>query len=84
MTTISSKNLPDVASESQPEVGGRIEQVGMSGIEALINFRATDERCLSLPASCDVAVRLSDERAKGIHMSRLYLQLQDSLATRES
>ncbi|MDB6163834.1 MAG: cyclohydrolase, partial [Xanthomonadaceae bacterium] len=32
-------------------------------------------------ASVDVAVDLKDPDTRGIHMSRLYLQLQDALAT---
>ena len=33
-----------------------------------------------MPASIDLAVDLARADARGIHMSRLYLQLQDGLA----
>lgn len=33
-----------------------------------------------VPATVDVAVNLHDPDARGIHMSRLYLQLQQGLA----
>ena len=35
---------------------------------------------LQVAASIDLSVNLADPEARGIHMSRLYLQLQDSLA----
>ncbi len=81
--TLSKVNLPDIASESTPEIGGAIDRVGMSRIESMIRFRSTDDVVMHLPAHIDATVNLSATNAKGIHMSRLYLQVQKSLEESE-
>ena len=81
--TLSNANLPDIASESTPEIGGAIDRVGMSRIESMVRFRSTDEVVMHLPAYIDATVNLSATNAKGIHMSRLYLQVQKSLEESE-
>ena len=71
--------LPDVATEASPEIGGKIDRVGMANIEVMARIQTCDNQVLTLPAFADAQVDLVDESKKGIHMSRLFLQLQKSL-----
>ena len=73
------KQLPDVAHEA-PAHARPLDWVGMDAIALPIQVAGGDGAALQVPASVDVAVDLGDAGARGIHMSRLYLQLQDALA----
>lgn len=75
--------LPDIANESTPQTGGKLERVGMSGVELVIRVRDTTGEIFRTPARADAAVSLDDETAKGIHMSRLFLSLNNRLADQE-
>ena len=52
----------------------------MRNIALPLRLRRDDGGELQVPASVDVFVDLQQADARGIHMSRLYLQLQDALA----
>ena len=52
----------------------------MDAIALPIRIQGDNGAALHVPASVDVAVDLGQADARGIHMSRLYLQLQQSLA----
>ena len=71
--------LPDVAVE-QPALARALDWVGMDGICLPICLPGAGETLMQVPAQVDVAVDLQDPSARGIHMSRLYLLLQGSLA----
>ncbi|UUO08076.1 GTP cyclohydrolase FolE2 [Blastopirellula sp. J2-11] len=71
--------LPDVAADAAPIVQGKLNRVGMSGIEVAIRLRDANGDVIRTPARVDAYVSLDDPEVKGIHMSRLYLCLQDSL-----
>ncbi|WP_233200403.1 GTP cyclohydrolase FolE2 [Blastopirellula marina] len=71
--------LPDVAADAAPLVEGKLNRVGMSGIEVAIRLREENGDIVRTPARVDAYVSLDDPEVKGIHMSRLYLSLQDSL-----
>src|SRR5690606_30785404 len=58
-----------------------LDWVGMDGIALPLRLRGADGIDLQVPATVDVAVDLGDAAARGIHMSRLYLELQQSLAS---
>lgn len=73
------KVLPDIASEANPEIGGKIDRVGMANIELMAKIATCDNEILTLPALADAQVDLVEEATKGIHMSRLFLELQKSL-----
>lgn len=73
------RTLPDVAQESAPESTGRLDRVGMSGIECLLETPGRDGASIRTPARADAFVSLDDPDAKGIHMSRLFLALQRRL-----
>lgn len=71
--------LPDVATD-QPELARALDWVGMDGICLPIRLPASNGQAMLVPTQVDVAVDLQDSSARGIHMSRLYLLLQESLA----
>jgi GTP cyclohydrolase IB len=70
--------MPDVADDSAAE-SRALDWVGMRNIALPLRIRDTDGTMLQVPASVDVLVDLREPDTRGIHMSRLYLQLQDLL-----
>ena len=77
--TTSNTDLPDVAGHAVP-LARALDWVGMEGIALPVRVPDGAGGQLQVPASIDLSVNLADPAARGIHMSRLYLQLQDSLA----
>ncbi len=71
--------LPDVASETTPRIKGTLDRVGMSGIEVALIEASPDGTLTRIPARIDAYVSLDQPEVKGIHMSRLFLKLQDTL-----
>ena len=71
--------LPDVARDAAAHARP-LDWVGMDAIALPIRIQGDNGAALHVPASVDVAVDLGQADARGIHMSRLYLQLQQSLA----
>lgn len=70
--------LPDVAGDTAASARA-LDWVGMRGIALPLRVAGEDGAVMQVPASVDVLVDLRDPDARGIHMSRLYLQLQDAL-----
>jgi len=79
-TPTSPKLLPDVASHAVADARP-LDWVGMDRIALPLRLHGGNGNAIQVAASVDVAVDLVDPNARGIHMSRLYLQLQDALAT---
>ena len=75
--------LPDVASNDDSQLRGRLDRVGMGGIEVPIRLKQPDGALAMVPASADAYVNLEDPDAKGIHMSRLFLALQETIGENE-
>ena len=75
-----SDSLPDVAGAAEPAAGGVLDWVGMDGIDLPVRYAGAAGELLTAPARIDVAVDLADARARGIHMSRLYVLLEQALA----
>jgi len=73
-------NMPDVASHAQAQVGGQLDWVGMNTIEMPILLDATDGRHVQTTARISAFVDLGRPEKRGIHMSRLYLHLDQALA----
>ncbi len=73
-------HLPDVSYENKAHVLGLIDRVGMEKIEMPIRYKLPTGEVALIPALIDAYVSLDKEDAKGIHMSRLYLNLKDQLA----
>lgn len=72
--------MPDVASSSQAQISGTLDWVGMSKIELPIAVVADNAPPRTVSASVQAYVNLPKAHTKGIHMSRLYLAL-DQLST---
>jgi len=73
-------SLPDVAELAKPAAGGALDWVGMQGIELPLRCPDGEGGALMVHARVSVQVDLRDPSARGIHMSRLYLELERSLA----
>jgi len=73
-------SMPDIANHTTAQTEGTLDWVGMSNIEMpmMVASKGESERMVS--AHIDAFVNLKDAQAKGIHMSRLYL-LIDELST---
>jgi len=76
------RSLPDVAFDAAA-LARPLDWVGMSNIALPLRVPAPTGEHVLVPASVDVAVDLRDAAARGIHMSRMYLQLQTAF-THES
>ncbi|MDN2661763.1 GTP cyclohydrolase FolE2 [Psychromonas sp. 14N.309.X.WAT.B.A12] len=72
--------MPDIANSAQAQTEGTLDRVGMSNIELPLMVQTDNCPAQQVSAKAEVFVNLGDPQAKGIHMSRLYLQL-DQLST---
>jgi GTP cyclohydrolase I len=73
-------SMPDIANHTTAQTEGTLDWVGMSNIEMPIMVASQDESERMVSAHIDAFVNLKEAKAKGIHMSRLYL-LIDELST---
>jgi GTP cyclohydrolase I len=73
--------LPDVVADGRPAAQGRLDRVGMTGIQTIVTL-PTAAGPMRLPASVDAFVSLDDPRAKGIHMSRIVLAIEEVFSDR--
>ncbi|WP_229792304.1 GTP cyclohydrolase FolE2 [Cognatilysobacter bugurensis] len=76
----SARRLPDVAGDAAA-LARPIDWVGMSNIALPLRVGSDAGGAVQVPASVDVWVDLKDPNARGIHMSRMYLQLQNAFAS---
>ncbi|MGY5450658.1 GTP cyclohydrolase FolE2 [Agarivorans sp. MS3-6] len=67
--------MPDIANSSQAQTEGKLDWVGMSEIEMPILLAFENQAPARVSARIEAFVSLDDPKAKGIHMSRLYLLL---------
>lgn len=74
--------MPDVAHSSRAAQEGTLNWVGMSQIEVPLMVSADDSSPRQVSAKVEAMVNLARPEAKGIHMSRLYLSL-DQLSTEQ-
>ena len=82
------KHMPDIACQPHQGPQGKLNWVGMSGIElpVLVKQAQSDNSAaqeVRLSSKAQAYVSLDDPHSKGIHMSRLYLLL-DQMATQEA
>jgi len=77
MPTATPTMMPDIAKQTQAQTEGTLDWVGMSNIEMPIIVGAASDMERPVSASIEAFVNLTDPKAKGIHMSRLYLLLED-------
>lgn len=76
-----SRLLPDPASSRHEHASAQIDWVGMGGINQPLLIRDGDQ-ARQVQSKVEIYVDLGDEDAKGIHMSRLYLILDEHADTR--
>ncbi len=80
-TLVASNDMPDVASRPLRQPQGALDWVGMSRIhQPLLLIDGGETR--QVHTQVQVYVDLADTKAKGIHMSRLYLILDEHADTR--
>jgi len=76
------RDMPDIASDAAVEVAGRLDWVGMNEIEMPIRIEDDAGGLIQSTAMMTAYVNLHDPAARGIHMSRLYLHLDQGFAQR--
>ena len=69
--------MPDIANHTTAQTEGKLDWVGMSNIEMPIMVASKGESERMVSAHVDAFVNLKEAQAKGIHMSRLYLLLDE-------
>ena len=74
--------MPDVASQAQPHLAGALDWVGMDGIEVPVLFDAGDGTVQRSSAQVGAFVNLTRPDKRGIHMSRLYLLIDEYLSNK--
>ena len=74
--------MPDIANEQQVEVAGKLDWVGMNEIEMPVRIEDDAGGLIQSSALVTAYVNLKDPDVKGIHMSRLYLHLDQAFRDR--
>ena len=78
---VSETDMPDVAMRELQNPQGTLDWVGMSDVHQPLKIRDGHEE-REVQARVQIYVNLDDMQAKGIHMSRLYLILDEHSSTR--
>jgi GTP cyclohydrolase IB len=73
------KNMPDIAETEKSAFLSPLEWVGMEKVALPLNL----EDGTRVQAEADIFVNISRVEAKGIHMSRLYLSIQENLEAKK-
>ncbi|MGX5913288.1 GTP cyclohydrolase FolE2 [Aliidiomarina sp. Khilg15.8] len=74
-------SMPDIASQVSAQNTGTLDWVGMSNIEMPLLVTVPGQPDRQVSAKVDAFVNLADPQAKGIHMSRLYLAVDELAAS---
>ncbi len=69
--------MPDIAHHTTAQTEGVLDWVGMSNIELPLMLASKEEGQKAVQTRAEAFVDLHDPKAKGIHMSRLYLLLDE-------
>lgn len=72
-----SNSMPDIAAATRAKAQGQLDWVGMSQIEVPLQLALNDGSSSHAVAKAQAYVNLADPTAKGIHMSRLYLLIDE-------
>ncbi len=78
-TDHAARQMPDVASQAQTHVAGALDWVGMARIQVPVHVADADGEVSRAAAEVDAQVNLIRGDRRGIHMSRLYLLVDDML-----
>lgn len=76
------RDMPDIANEARPEIAGRLDWVGMNEIEMPVRIEDDAGGLIQSTALVTAYVNLKDPEVRGIHMSRLYLHLDQGFGAR--
>ena len=76
------RDMPDIANEVQAEVAGQLAWVGMNEIEMPVRIEDDAGGLIQSSALVTAYVNLVDPDVRGIHMSRLYLHLDQGFGER--
>lgn len=76
------QKLADVALETRKDLYPPIDQVGMGNIEVPVLLMGDPGALFRVPARVDAKVSLDRTSSRGIHMSRLYLSVQELLSSK--
>jgi len=76
------RNMPDIANEAKAEIAGELAWVGMNEIEMPVRIEDDRGGLIQSTALVTAYVNLNDPQARGIHMSRLYLHLDQAFEQR--
>ncbi|MHC1479450.1 GTP cyclohydrolase FolE2 [Frateuria aurantia] len=79
MQTTPSRSLPDVALNPHPHRSGPLDWVGMGRMQMPVRFDAGNGQLREGVARVDAFVNLARSDKRGIHMSRLYLLVEQAL-----
>ncbi len=79
MQTSPTRTLPDVALNPHPHRSGPLDWVGMGRMQMPVRFDAGDGKPREGVARVDAFVNLARSDKRGIHMSRLYLLVEQAL-----
>ncbi|MCL5049371.1 MAG: GTP cyclohydrolase FolE2 [Firmicutes bacterium] len=74
-------SMPDIANQDSAQTVGTLDWVGMSNIEMPLLVTVPGQPDRQVSAKVDAFVSLDDAQAKGIHMSRLYLAVDELSAS---
>lgn len=74
-------SMPDIANQDSAQTVGTLDWVGMSNIEMPLLVTVPGQPDRQVSAKVDTYVSLDDAAAKGIHMSRLYLAVDELSAS---
>jgi GTP cyclohydrolase I len=76
---MSDRVMPDIAADARPAAAGTLDWVGMGEIDAPVQIALAPGELRTATAKVEAFVDLRDGSARGIHMSRLYLLLDQAL-----
>ena len=76
------REMPDIANDAKAEVVGKLAWVGMNEIEMPVRIEDDAGGLIQSTALVTAYVNLIDPEVRGIHMSRLYLHLDQGFGER--
>ncbi|MEJ8567603.1 GTP cyclohydrolase FolE2 [Elongatibacter sediminis] len=76
------RDMPDIANDVKAEVSGTLAWVGMNEIEMPVRIEDDAGGLIQSTALVTAYVNLTEPHVRGIHMSRLYLHLDETFSQR--
>jgi len=76
------KTMPDVTTHMAPHSAGSLAKVGMTDIEIPVRIFDAKYGMMLIPGNADAFVSLDNPRSKGIHMSRIFLELSSAMESK--